>query len=478
MLASSSRPSPYQLLFLAGEFLLMGAGVLLALIIRLPDPATELFTWKYSWHRVVLVPMVLQISFYYFDLHNFRIARPFAWTMTRLVQALSVGVLVLAVVYYILPRLFLGRGVLFLVFVNVFFLCLFWRGVYSWALRHNLFSTRILLVGRGSLADSIAEELLARSDNAYKVACILCPGDEEPLPESNEAQEVELMRAWGGLLKCDVRFDVGELMGLIRYYSAELIVVALDERRGRMPLGELLRARMQGLPVMAGEDFFETIGGRILAERIKTSWLVFSPGFTTNALRRFSKRAFDMGLSFVGLLLSLPLSMLTAVAVRLDSAGPIIYRQERVGQYGATFTMYKFRSMQVDAEAQSGPVWAKEDDARVTRVGRFIRKTRLDEIPQMWNVLKGDMSFVGPRPERPHFVASLAQALPFYGERHNVKPGITGWAQVCYPYGSSQAAALEKLNYDLYYIKYSSLSMDLLILIQTFRLLFFGGGGR
>jgi sugar transferase (PEP-CTERM system associated) len=235
---------------------------------------------------------------------------------------------------------------------------------------------------------------------------------------------------------------------------------------------------MKGLPVMAGEDFFETIGGRILAERIKTSWLVFSPGFTTSALRRFSKRSFDIAFSLLGLILSSPLALITALAVRIDSKGTAVYRQERMGQYDRSFTMYKFRSMRIDAEAQSGPVWAKEDDDRVTRVGRIIRKTRLDEIPQMWNVLKGDMSFVGPRPERPHFVKTLEKRLPYYSERHNVKPGITGWAQVCYPYGSSRAAALEKLNYDLYYIKHSSLSMDLLILFQTFRLLLFGGGGR
>ncbi len=478
MLATSSRPSPYQVLFMVGEFVLMGLGTILALIIRLPDPAAELFTWKYSWHRVVLVPIVLQVTFYYFDLHNFRIARPFIWTVARLAQALGVGILVLAVIYYILPRLFLGRGVLILVFFTVFGLCLIWRGLYSWALKHHIFATRLLLVGMGSLADSIAEELLSRSDNVYQVVCIVCPGAGNPPPDSPEALDVELMQAWGRLLKADVRLEANELVGLARYYNAEMIVVAMDERRGRMPLDELLRIRMLGLPVMSGEDFFENIAGRILADRIKTSWLIFSSGFTTSGLRRFSKRAFDVSLSLLGLILSSPLALLTALAVRLDSPGPIIYRQERVGQFDKPFIMYKFRSMKVDAEAESGPVWATADDERVTRVGRIIRKLRLDEIPQMWNVLKGDMSFVGPRPERPHFVKTLEARLPYYAERHNVKPGLTGWAQVCYPYGSSQAAALEKLNYDLYYIKHSSLSLDILILIQTLRLLLFGGGGQ
>jgi exopolysaccharide biosynthesis polyprenyl glycosylphosphotransferase len=186
----------------------------------------------------------------------------------------------------------------------------------------------------------------------------------------------------------------------------------------------------------------------------------------------------DVMFSALGLLLSSPLALITALAVRVDSPGPVIYRQERVGQHGRLFAMFKFRSMVADAEHATGPVWSQEGDQRVTRVGRVIRKLRLDEIPQMYNVLRGDMSFVGPRPERALFVQRLSERLPYYGERHNVKPGITGWAQICFPYGSSEAAALEKLNYDLYYIKHSSLSMDVLVIIQTVKIILFGGGGR
>jgi sugar transferase (PEP-CTERM system associated) len=474
MLNFSSRPSPYQVIFVAGELLMMGLAVLMALYIRLPDPTQEIFTWKYSWERVILVPIVLQVTFYYFDLNNFRIARPFLWTVTRVAQAVAVGTLALAVIYYLFPRLFLGRGVLVINFFTTFTLVVLWRWLYAWALRHHIFATRVLLVGAGSLADSILEEIVSRSDNAYNLVCILCPdgGGEE------ESRDATLMEAWSGLLKADLRRDPSEMVGLVRHHHTELVVVALDEKRGRMPMNELLRCRMMGVPVMSGEEFFESMAGRILADRINTSWLVFSPGFTTTGLRRFSKRTFDVLVSLVGLVLAAPLIAFAAAAVRLSSPGPVIFRQERVGEHEQVFVMYKFRTMVAGAEDASGPVWAAENDQRVTRLGRLLRRTRLDETPQLWNVLKGDMSFVGPRPERPHFVQQLAERLPFYSERHNVKPGVTGWAQICYPYGASAAASLEKLNYDLYYIKHSNLSMDILILLQTVKLLLFGGGGR
>ena len=253
----------------------------------------------------------------------------------------------------------------------------------------------------------------------------------------------------------------------------------MSEKRGTMPLQEMLRCRMHGMPVILGEDFFEEMAGRIMVRHIRPSWLVFSPrGFKATALQKVTKRVFDLGVSFVGLVLCSPLMILTALAVRLDSKGPIIYRQTRSGQNRKVFDLYKFRSMISEAEAETGPVWSSENDPRITRVGRFIRKTRLDEMPQMWNVFKGDMSFVGPRPERPEIVKELVAEIPFFNERHNVKPGITGWAQVCFPYGSSVAASMEKLSYDLYYIKNAGLGTDLAILFQTFKIILFGGGGR
>ncbi|MCB2187408.1 MAG: TIGR03013 family PEP-CTERM/XrtA system glycosyltransferase [Deltaproteobacteria bacterium] len=476
------RWSPFWIIFVLGEALIMAGGTILAVYLRLGTSA-ELFTWKYSWHRLVLVPLVLQITFYYSDLHDFRVSRPFSWTVARAAEAMAVGSLTLAVIYYIMPRLFLGRGVLLLSYFLILILVLMWRGVYTWALARRLFALRLVVLGAGSLADSIIEEILCRADNIYQVICLVDLSRQagqgrradDPAPEE---PPLNLMPYWATLLRAELRTDAGELAGLVRYFRADMVVVAIDEKRGVMPMEELLRCRMLGVPIISGEDFFEQISGRILANRVRTSWLVFSPGFHTGTFRRLSKRAGDALVAALGLLICLPLFLLTALAVRLDSKGPVIYRQERVGQYDRIFTIYKFRSMVDNAEEESGPVWAARADSRVTRVGRIIRQTRLDEVPQLWNVLKGDMSFVGPRPERPHFVEELSQKLPFYRERHNVKPGITGWAQVSYPYGSSLEASLEKLNFDLYYIKHSNLALDVIIFIKTVKTILFGQGGR
>ncbi|MBU4606075.1 MAG: TIGR03013 family PEP-CTERM/XrtA system glycosyltransferase, partial [Proteobacteria bacterium] len=466
MLISSSRPSPYIIAFVLGESLLMIGGAVLAVYFRLGTSA-EIFTFRYSWYRLLLVPVVLQVTFYYSDLHNFRISRPFIWIVARVTQAMAVGTLALAVVYYFLPRLLLGRGILFLSFIITTLLVLIWRGLYRWALQQRFLAARLLILGSGSLADSIIEELISRSDNVYNVVGIMDlsadglarRAGDEPTPEVNLSEQ------WASLLKAELRHDPSELMGLVRYLEVNMVVAAMDEKRGRMPMQELLEVRMVGVPIITGEDFYEQIAGRILADRIRPGWLIFSPGFTTSRLRSLTKRAMDVAISLMGLLLSLPFTWLIALAIKLDSKGPLIYRQERTGQHGKIFQVLKFRSMVSDAEKLSGPVWAEEDDSRITRVGRIMRKTRLDEIPQMYNVLKGEMSFVGPRPERPNFVKQLSQELPYYQERLKVKPGITGWAQICYPYGSTVNAALEKLNYDLYYIKHSSISMDMTILL-------------
>ncbi|WP_449246179.1 TIGR03013 family XrtA/PEP-CTERM system glycosyltransferase [Desulfarculus baarsii] len=479
----SSRPSPYLVGFLLIEAGLMALGSLLAVYLRTGDTA-ELFTWRYSWHRVVLVPLVLQVTFYYSDLHNFRVAHSFVWTVIRVIQATALGMLALAAIYYFVPRLFLGRGVLLMSFFIIAGLCIVWRGLYKWALTRDVLSTRIILLGSGHMADCILEELTARSDNPYRVAALVQP---ESFPERREDERCSgpsrdagpnLMEFWAHLVRAPLYDDPGELLGLVRHHQADMIVVAMAERRQRTPLEELLRCRMAGVPVLTGEDFYEQIAGRILAERINPSWLIYSTGFRTSLLRLAAKRAMDLLLAALGLILSAPLTLLVALAVRLDSKGPIIYRQERVGQNNRVFTILKFRSMTVGAEDGSGPVWAQENDPRVTRVGRIIRVLRLDEIPQMWNVLRGDMSFVGPRPERPVFVEQLSAKLPYYRQRHNIKPGITGWAQLCHPYGASVAAALEKLNYDLYYIKHTNLTLDIQIIIQTVKVMITGGGGQ
>lgn len=475
----SGRAAPYLVGFVLGEALIIALGAVIAVYLRIGTTA-ELFSWRYSWPRLLLVPIILEVTFYYFDLHSFRVNRSFAWVTARVAQAMAVGTLTLAVIYYILPRLFLGRGVLLLSYFTITLLVLLWRGLYAWALSQRVFSTRLIIIGHGSLADSIIDEVISRSDNVYSVVCLvdLTPPRNRAEDAPEPADDIDLMPHWASLLRAELRHDADELAGLVRFTQADMIVVAADEKRGKLPLEGLLRCRVLGVPIITGEDFYEQISGRILAERIRPGWLIFSPGFTQSRARRFTKRLMDVTLSALGLALSLPLAVLTAVAVKLDSRGPVLFSQQRVGHNDRLFTIYKFRSMVQGAEDGSGPVWAQENDPRVTRVGRMIRKLRLDEIPQLWNVLRGDMSFVGPRPERPHFVDQLSAELPYYRERHTVKPGVTGWAQISYPYGSSVAAALEKLNYDLYYIKHSSFSMDVMIILRTIKIILFGGGGR
>jgi sugar transferase (PEP-CTERM system associated) len=257
----------------------------------------------------------------------------------------------------------------------------------------------------------------------------------------------------------------------------ERIVVALDDRRGAMPITELLNHKLKGTIIEDGISFYEAITGKILVEKVNPAWLIFSEGFDYGRMTYLIKRLIDLSLALFGLTLGLPIALLTALIIKIESPGPVFYRQERVGERGELFSIFKFRSMRQDAE-KNGAVWASKNDARVTRVGGFIRKVRIDEIPQMWNVILGQMSFVGPRPERPIFVEQLVGKLPYYSLRHAAKPGITGWAQVCYPYGASEEDALRKLEYDLYYIKHQSFFLDMLIIFRTIKTVLFQKGSR
>jgi sugar transferase (PEP-CTERM system associated) len=271
--------------------------------------------------------------------------------------------------------------------------------------------------------------------------------------------------------------DYSEILSLCQEGNINRIIVALDERRGNFPTEQLLLCRLKGIRVDDGMTFTEDLEGKLSVENLYPSSIIFSNGFKSSAISKKLKRYFDVFVSVIGLILSFPLSLITAIGIKIDSKGPILYKQERVGEDGKVFHLLKFRSMCRDAE-ENGPVWAKKKDERVTRVGRVIRKLRVDEIPQMFNVLKGEMSFVGPRPERPFFVEGLKRDIPFYSQRHAVKPGITGWAQIRYSYGASKEDALEKLKYDLYYIKHMSPLFDLMIILETAKIVLLGKGAR
>ena len=260
------------------------------------------------------------------------------------------------------------------------------------------------------------------------------------------------------------------LLGLAQHLRVDILVVALEDRRARFPIEELLQCRLAGIVVREQEALYERITGKIAVQALRPSYLIFNEGFSVHAWSDLLKRIVDIALSAVGILLSWPLMLATAIAVRLDSPGPILFRQERVGRDGLSFTLLKFRSMRADAEKTTGPVWASEDDPRITRSGRFIRRARLDELPQLWNVLAGQMSMVGPRPERPVFVEELAEKIPYFRQRHIVKPGLTGWAQISYRYGASFEDSVQKLQYDLFYIKNQSLLFDLSILFNTVKI--------
>jgi sugar transferase (PEP-CTERM system associated) len=336
------------------------------------------------------------------------------------------------------------------------------RAVFSRLVDEDVFKRRVLVYGSGQGAAAIAE-LRRRSDRRgfVLVGYVKADGEARALPVTTLDPSLGL-------------FDLCERHGV------DEVVVAMDDRRRHFPLRELLECRLAGVDVTELLTFLERETGRVRLDVLNPSWLIFGPGFRRDPLRLFSSRALDVVASVLILTLAVPIIFLSALAILIEDGwrAPVFYRQARVGRAGRSFELLKVRSMRRDAETDGQARWAQKDDPRVTRVGGVMRKLRIDELPQLLNVLRGHMSLVGPRPERPHFVTELAQKIPYYVERHCVKPGITGWAQLCYPYGSSEQDAIEKLQYDLYYIKNNSLLFDLSILLQTVEVVFMGKGAR
>jgi sugar transferase (PEP-CTERM system associated) len=322
--------------------------------------------------------------------------------------------------------------------------------------------SRILIFGVGAAAKEVGQTLRSADPNAYIVGHVPGPNEREPAVLAHE------------ILALD-----GTLPQMARKLGVDEIVVALTERRaGSMPLRQLLDCKASGVKVHDLNTHFEKTLGQIRVDYLSASWLIFGDGFNQGALRTAVKRVFDIVCATVLCLLTLPLMLLAAVLILIESRGPVLYRQERVGLGGRTFSITKFRSMRTDAEKDGKPRWASANDDRVTRVGHIIRRLRIDELPQLFNVLRGDMSLVGPRPERPFFVDSLTQDIPFFALRHSVKPGVTGWAQVRYPYGATVEDAQEKLQFDLYYVKNHTLFLDLVVLLETVGVVLTGKGAR
>jgi sugar transferase (PEP-CTERM system associated) len=447
--------SQRHLTVFAGELLLIAGSM--GFVLHHYSPDDELSVWKGA-----VVSVLCMLCLYYNDLYDLTVVRTTREVFIRLLQSVGSALILMALLYILMPWLVVADGASLPAFALLLTGILAWRLVFNHFTRLRSFGERVLIVGTDATAQTIARQIAAQDDFGYEIVGFIADD------ACRVMQSVGDWRVIGSLEDID---------RVVSRYAVDRLIVGMSDRRGRLPVRALLRSKLRGIRVEDVNTVYERLTGKLLVEDLRPSWLIFSDDYCASRWTRRSKRAFDVLLALVTLVLSTPFLVLTAIAVWLESGSPILYRQERVGENGRVFTLNKFRSMRKDAE-QGTPVWARAEDERVTLVGRFIRKTRLDELPQLWNVLRGDMSFVGPRPERPFFVNQLAEQVPLYEQRHAVKPGITGWAQVKYRYGASFEDSLEKLRYDLYYVKNLSIPFDLTILFDTVKVVLFAKGAR
>ena len=418
---------------------------------------------KLGYYKAAYATVFCLAAFYLFDLYDFVAMHNRHELVLRLVQALGFAWVALAISFYAYPVLMLGRSVSLIALPMALALMVGWRISIHWFLGHPSFGERILIVGSGNLAVEVARQVLNRPDAGYRIIGFVGT-DSELLGKS--------------LINPRVIGLTDDLESIVKTEGIDRIVVAMGERRGQLPTDRLLKLGLGGdVSIEEGATFYERVTGRVSLEMIRPSWLIFTGRGRQAKLAAVTRNAVHRFVALIALVFSLPIVLLTAILIKLDSRGPVFYKQERVGENGRSFVLTKFRSMRVDAETD-GPVWASKRDERTTRVGRIIRKIRVDEIPQFWNILRGEMSFVGPRPERPHFVAQLAREIPYYEQRHLIAPGLTGWAQIKYPYGASIEDSRQKLQYDLFYIKNHSLLLDAIIMFETIKIILFGRGGQ
>jgi len=414
------------------------------------------------WPRGVAFSVIVVTSMLAFGLYNSRQRPQLSAILARLLLALLAASSAIAVLFYVIPTQHLYRGVAAVAVVLSVCGVLAARLIFAHVADEDIFKRRVLVYGTGYGAAALTRLRHSMDNRAFAVVGFVQPQGEERIVPSERTLEPD-----------------GNLCALCERFGITEVVVAMDDRRRGFPISELLDCRLAGVDVTELVTFLERETGRVHINVLNPSWMIFGQGFRRDPLRLFSSRSLDLFSSLAVLVVALPAMIITFLAIKLEDGwqAPALYRQARVGLGGRMFKVLKFRSMHQDAEL-NGAQWAQHADPRVTHVGAIIRKLRIDELPQVFNVLHGDMSFVGPRPERPEFVAQLAEKIPYYAQRHCVKPGITGWAQLCYPYGSSENDALEKLQYDLYYIKNNSLLFDLAILIQTAEVVLFGKGAR
>ena len=449
--------SQRHLTVFVGELLLIAGSMGFVLHHYSPEDDLSTAVWKGA-----VVSVLCMLCLYYNDLYDLTVVRTTREVFIRLLQSVGSALILIALLYLVVPWLMVADGASLPAFAIFLTSILAWRLVFNHLTRLRSFGERVLIVGTDLTAQTLARQIRAQEDYGYVIVGFIDDDVNRVVRSGGEWQVVG---------------TPDDIEGVVSRLAVDRLIVGMADRRGRLPVRALLRTKLQGIRVEDVNTVYERLTGKLLVEDLRPSWLIFSDDYCASRWTRRSKRAFDVILALVGLVVALPFVLLTALAVWLESGAPVLYRQERVGENGRLFTLNKFRSMRKDAE-QGTPVWAQAEDDRVTQVGRFIRQTRLDELPQLWNVLRGDMSLVGPRPERPFFVNQLAEQIPFYEQRHTVKPGLTGWAQVKYRYGASFEDAVEKLRYDLYYVKHLSIPFDLTILFDTVKVVLFAKGAR
>jgi sugar transferase (PEP-CTERM system associated) len=464
-------------ILIAGDALLAVAALYSASVMRLGSFEVSAKLSEYATLVTTCVfILVILFSAHLMEAYDFTRNTKKTEVLMNVVSGTFTSFFLLSVVYYLDPEVLLGRGILIFSLIIFALLQFVWHALYLMGNSLPRFSPRVLVLGTGELALQMGELLTSQKSKFVLAGYTSCEkrGGSERTDRTERTEEALPASVPAQLIVGDSR----DLLATALQARADLIVVALSERRGQFPFSDVLRCKLHNIQIMDAPSIYERVQGKLMLETITPSWLIFSDGFHRTNLFTFWKRSVDIVLSVIGLSLTLPFFPLIALAIKLDSKGPVFFRQLRVGNREKGFMLYKLRSMRQDAEVGSGAVWAEKNDPRVTSFGTFLRNSRLDEIPQLFNVLKGEMSFIGPRPERPEFVEKLKEVIPYYLKRHSIKPGLTGWAQVRYPYGASVEDAVEKLRYDLYYIKNISSFLDTLIFFETIKVILFGRGVR
>lgn len=445
-----------QLVLLGGEALLVWTSFLIAAVLRHPEDYYVMLNYEGGYYKVLAATVAVLVFSHLFDLYE-----PARWSARgelyfRLLLVPGILALALGALASVFPGMLMGNNAAVLGLMLVTVTLFGWRMAYAWLSQQPYLRESVYVLGTGERAQRLVNGLRTRTELGIRVA------------------------GWSGNVEGALTRDAiaSHLMELVRDHHVHRVIVAMSDRRGTLPVMEMLQLRLSGIKIEEATSWLEKISGRIEVDNLYPSWLIFAEGFRFSAGFMLLRRILAVMAAAVLLLIVLPILPLVALLIKIDSRGPVLYRQKRVGMGGKVFYCYKFRTMRQDAEADTGATWALDDDPRITKVGKFLRTTRLDELPQLWCVLKGDMSFVGPRPERPEFVEMLAQELPYYRVRNAVRPGITGWAQVKYKYGNTVADAKEKLQYDLYYIKNMSPGLDLMIMFQTVKIVLLGRGAQ